>query len=128
MKYTLQDAFAIVQSIEPALAGIGYHAAIGGSLAYRGSSDKDIDIIIYPHEPIEQVNRCKLVTLLDSHGYKCAAIQENGTSVADVYKTHDSSGRLVEWFFMRRACFMYDNHGQRDQGQILPPSPPPFVP
>jgi hypothetical protein len=51
VRITLQDAVAIVQRIEPKLAAIGYHTALTGGCLYNGGSEKDVDIIVYPHDP-----------------------------------------------------------------------------
>lgn len=51
MKYTIQDAIDAARLIEPELARRGLHASVGGSLMYRGDSEKDIDLIIYRHNP-----------------------------------------------------------------------------
>lgn len=51
MKITLRDAVELAQKIEPKLAEIGCHVALTGGCLYRGGSDKDIDFLIYPHDP-----------------------------------------------------------------------------
>lgn len=48
---TLQAAVDIAQKCEPVLAAIGCHIALTGGCLYRGGSEKDIDYIIYPHDP-----------------------------------------------------------------------------
>ena len=53
-KYTLEIAIEICKEIEQKLVPLGYHSALGGSCLYRGESQKDIDIIIYPHDVKKQ--------------------------------------------------------------------------
>ncbi len=48
---TLAHAAQACQVAEAALAEIGMHCALTGGCLYRGGSCKDIDIVIYPHDP-----------------------------------------------------------------------------
>lgn len=47
--WTIADAIMAARRIEAALIPIGYHCAIGGSVLHLGSSEKDLDVFIYPH-------------------------------------------------------------------------------
>jgi hypothetical protein len=47
--YCRQEAIDICSWLEPYFAAKGMHLALGGSLLYRGTSTKDIDILVYPH-------------------------------------------------------------------------------
>lgn len=53
--WTREEAFCVIEKLEPALSAIGAHVALGGSVAYRGTSDKDLDLIIYPHTVVENM-------------------------------------------------------------------------
>ena len=53
-EYTLEKAVKVCREIEEKLVPLGYHCALGGSCLYRGTSEKDIDIIIYPHDVKKQ--------------------------------------------------------------------------
>lgn len=106
MKYTLQDGADVCKAIEPAIAAIGIHAAIGGSLAYRGDSTKDIDIILYPHNREVIIDRQQIVALLAGLGYH----RPNGddyqsSAVPDVHCAADGDGKRVDFFFMQRSEF-----------------------
>jgi hypothetical protein len=46
--WTLEDGLALVRKLEKELAP-HYHAALGGGVLHRGSSDHDLDIVILPH-------------------------------------------------------------------------------
>lgn len=63
MKYTIQDAVDAARLIEPELARRGLHVAIGGSLMYRGDSEKDIDLIVYSHNPRETLSQTVLASV-----------------------------------------------------------------
>ncbi len=49
-KFELEDGICICKLLEPVLCEQGLHCALAGSLVYKGWSNKDIDIFIYPHE------------------------------------------------------------------------------
>lgn len=51
--WTLTQAIEVMKRLEVVLAENGAHCALGGSILYRGTSDKDLDIIIYPHNKNE---------------------------------------------------------------------------
>ena len=57
IKYSIQDAIDAARALEPELARRGLHASIGGSLMYRGDSEKDIDLVIYRHNPREPLSQ-----------------------------------------------------------------------
>ena len=51
MKHNINEAVEICTYLEPILAKVGYHCGLTGSCLYKGGSDKDIDVILYPHKP-----------------------------------------------------------------------------
>lgn len=55
MKITLEQAIDICRELESKLDPIGYHCGLTGSTLYKGESEKDIDIIIYPHQVSKQI-------------------------------------------------------------------------
>ncbi len=52
--WTLELAVKLVKKLEPELSNSGYHCALTGSVLYKGSSEKDLDIVIYPHDVDKQ--------------------------------------------------------------------------
>ena len=104
MKYRLEDGHNVCMKLEPELAKIGLHAAIGGSLAYRGDSEKDIDIILYPHNREVKVDRFDVADLLEKNGYEAYKFDPTtSTCVPDVLPTEDERGQRVDFFFMQRG-------------------------
>lgn len=69
MKFTIENALEIVRHLEPKLAEIGYHTALTGGCLYRGGSDKDVDIILYPHIPTLTVEDAVLHATLEAAGF-----------------------------------------------------------
>lgn len=105
-KYTTQDALDICVNLEPIMASIGYHCGIGGSLVYRGWSNKDIDIIIYTHQSDADCDRSKIVNVLRSEGFKEPSDDFNAsTMIPDVWSAEDNTGRRIDFFFMIRSPF-----------------------
>lgn len=47
--WSLADAIRLCRRLEEKLAEREWHCSLAGSVLYRGWSDKDLDIIIYPH-------------------------------------------------------------------------------
>lgn len=50
--WTREQAFWVIELLEPLLANAGAHCALNGSVLYRGSSTKDLDLIVYPHKSV----------------------------------------------------------------------------
>lgn len=46
---TLNQAIELVREVEEHIAPSGFHTALTGGCLYRGSSEKDIDVVIYLH-------------------------------------------------------------------------------
>lgn len=69
MKITLQQAVEVCQHLEPRLAEIGFHCGLTGGCLYRGGSDKDVDIIIYPHDPANKQPDETLQRVLTEAGF-----------------------------------------------------------
>jgi len=58
--WTRETAFQFLEPLEKFLAGNGYHCALAGGVMYKGTSDKDLDVIVYPHDR----DNCILVDVL----------------------------------------------------------------
>ena len=66
---TLARAVEVCQHVESAVAPIGMHCALTGGCLYRGGSDKDIDIIIYPHDPRNRPTDDAIIQALTQAGF-----------------------------------------------------------
>lgn len=105
--WTREEAFWVIERLEPIMAEMGAHVALGGSVLYRGSSTKDLDIIVYPHNadkfntwetyPLKQ----KLAEFFKSGGTfnDCTGVSQirDGKEVAWL-KT--PKGKRVDFFFL----------------------------
>lgn len=47
--WSLDMALEFFRDVEAALAPAGWHAAIAGSVPREGSSEKDLDLVVFPH-------------------------------------------------------------------------------
>lgn len=68
--WTLQEARILCEQVEIALRAMGAHVALGGSCLYRGSSDKDVDLFIYPHKTTAFPSENLVVSSLCQIGFK----------------------------------------------------------
>lgn len=69
MRITIETAISCVRELEPKLVEIGCHAALTGGCLYRGGSNKDVDVIIYPHDPANPANTEALKMVLANMGF-----------------------------------------------------------
>lgn len=100
--WTLEQAVEFCRKAEPIAIAQGFHVALGGSVLIRGSSEKDLDIFVYPHKTVDGI---ALICVMD-------ALREIGVSEfqrADhssygdeksVYWTQ-FEGKRIDWFFVR---------------------------
>jgi hypothetical protein len=113
-KYTERKVINIVKEMEPIMAEHGFHLAAGGSCIYRGGSNKDMDIIVYPHKgdvPAWQL-KYGLRKLLNSYGFAKYVTPEmvkqadTATNVPDVLVTYrEKDNARVDWFIMDRPVY-----------------------
>lgn len=66
-KITLQEGLEFCREIEERLVKIGYHCGLTGSILYKGESEKDIDIIIYPHQVSKQLPVNHILGVIGAH-------------------------------------------------------------
>lgn len=112
MTYTIENAVAIAARLEPLIfARFNLHLAIGGSLVYRGHSEKDIDVFIYPHNKEVVIDRNAIWGWLEGEGFNArikTPVNEDGqeadfTQVPDVLMMDETAtGYKVDFFFMER--------------------------
>lgn len=97
MMWTIEEAIMTIRGLEPRL--FAYHLALTGSVLYEGSSDKDLDIIVYPHRTGKKILKPELAI-----GYlKLTNLGQSEHEYDDkvVYKTKDTQGRIIDLFFLQ---------------------------
>lgn len=48
--WTLESGIEVCRVVEALLDPAGFHCALGGGVMKKGSSQKDLDIFVYPHK------------------------------------------------------------------------------
>lgn len=59
--WTLEQGVEACRVIQAAVQPLGFHVGLAGSVLTKGSSTKDLDVIVYPHNrterpPVEEVH------------------------------------------------------------------------
>lgn len=47
--WKLEDGVRLIRALEPYMRQIGAHVGVTGGVLFKGSSQKDLDVIVYPH-------------------------------------------------------------------------------
>ncbi len=95
----------VVERLEPKLAEVGAHLALTGGVLYRGSSEKDLDLIIYPHTKSDLVWDVLPVKQLLTEFFGSIKIQDcEGVSQMrddkEVSWLTTKNGKRVDFFFL----------------------------
>lgn len=97
----------VAERLEPKMAEHGAHIALGGSVLYRGTSEKDLDILVYPHTrndaegwntaPLKQVLKAffRAETFRDCEGVSQIRDQK------EVGWLLTPKGKRVDFFFLK---------------------------
>lgn len=96
-EHTRDQAIVACQLLEAVLAPHGVHVALGGSVLTRGTSEHDIDIMLYPHKK-EPIDREWLVDFLRLCGF----------IYTPVSKERNKSGSLPDVIVTRNNNLRYD--------------------
>lgn len=54
-KWTRRGAYTLLNKLESYLAPNGYHVGMTGSVLLEGESSKDLDVLLYPHNTLNQL-------------------------------------------------------------------------
>jgi len=99
---TLSLAVMIAKKVEEAIIPVGYHCALGGSVLHRGTSEKDVDIFIYPHCG-RNLRPEDLRAALKSAGFKPVfkwGMTENSTDTKEI-ECWDYNDVRIDFFFVK---------------------------
>ncbi len=104
--WTLDEALLLVRHLEDAVVP-HFHVALGGSVLIRGWSDKDVDVVIYPHNktraspPAEDLlQKAGLTVVFNSTQMRKKWGSEYGTTDTKSIERWDWKGRRVDIFFL----------------------------
>jgi len=102
-----EEAVWVIERLEPVMANLGAHVALAGSVAYRGTSDKDLDLILYPHQAVEGVPFDWFLAKVELEKFFAAPaiVDCGGTSqLRDAKKVSwltTPKGKRVDFFFLQ---------------------------
>jgi len=99
------EAIKMCSFLERYLSPLGVHIALGGSILYRGTSEHDVDIIVYPHHvPTATFSQIHQVFQLLIHlGFTYKKEEDTTPSTTDkpVYQLYTPKGKKrVDFFFI----------------------------
>lgn len=94
-----KNAVALIRLIEPVVAELGYHCALTGSVLFKGGSEKDTDIILYPHDPKEKRDALELMRALKPLGIT-ARYETDARYVNRRVWLGGYEGRRIDFFFL----------------------------
>lgn len=97
-KYFLLDGLNIIRELEGLFSYNGLHLALAGSLVYKGVSNKDIDIIVYPHKSGIMPNKNHVCNLLERAGFNPS--NHFGTSENDFICKYSKDEKIIDFFLM----------------------------
>lgn len=98
MEITLDDAIRICREMEELLKPIGYHCGLTGSTLYKGRSEKDVDIIVYPHQISQQI---ATVIILETLGVFTRSVQDEASCKDKMIAVCEYKGMRVDLFFLK---------------------------
>lgn len=105
--WTLEEAVAFAQHLQPYVVAVGYHVGILGSVVTKGASSKDLDVLLYPHSTAKQ-DLVALYGALVEAGMKRVVNFANVMKVRKTVASYDTKhvevwehqGRRVDVFFL----------------------------
>lgn len=115
-KWNIFQARNLISYLTPLLQKEGYEVGLTGSVLYKGASNKDLDLIVYPHKvrPFEDFDRAAQVLFLAGltcvynavevkKGRQAKAKQRNIAYVPDPkhVEVWTWQGKRVDIFFMK---------------------------
>lgn len=98
----IEDALTLIRELEPKFSDVGYHLGLTGSVLYKGESEKDLDLIAYPHDArVKTMSRGGFSEFLKTLGFN--VLDHSQSSVydfdKDVYISYRGNQR-VDFFHL----------------------------
>ena len=99
--WTLEQAQELVQLIEGIVEQARYHVAIAGSVATKGRSIKDLDLILYPHTTEQTQDSMSILGHLSKIGLSDFAILDRVAYNRPVYIAYfGPENKRIDIFFL----------------------------
>jgi hypothetical protein len=97
--WTLDEALITAKQFEELAAQHGYHVGLTGGTLYRGSSTKDLDLVVYPHSTERQLRR-ELMASLKGFGVSWDNDGIRHYNDDKLVATGQYNGKRIDFFFL----------------------------
>lgn len=107
--WTREEALEMISEISPGLKSVGYELALAGSILTKGTSSKDVDVVLFPTNSNQQ-DLPKLKEQLETLGMRLLHTEEIVKARwKRVYNSEDKKhvevwewkGKRVDLFFLK---------------------------
>lgn len=95
--WILPEAVALVTTLNEKLMPLGYAVGLTGGCLFKGSSEKDVDIIIYPRGDVDPIPHKLLTQVLQSHGFTLTRDMKTVQSGWAEYHQSNDKKHVEEW-------------------------------
>lgn len=102
MSWQLEEAIEFCKSLTEFLQPLGFGVAMTGGVLVKGSSEKDLDLIIYPFKK-KSANYLKLLWELTAFGLFYVRLPNHNKGYEDdgkLVQVWDYKGKRVDLFFL----------------------------
>lgn len=102
--WDLKEGIAKCRKLESIIAPVGYHVALAGSVMRDGFSEKDLDIIIYPHDSANMGSPEQIFALIADHHANCFFCDEKYTArdpKCVIVGTDNDTGKRIDFFILK---------------------------
>jgi hypothetical protein len=94
--WQLSEAVEVLREVESIITPYGFHCGLTGSVLYKGESNKDLDIILYPHA--NSYTDSDLERVLVALGYKLGGEEPSTITKVRTVKGHKIRDKKVDLF------------------------------
>lgn len=108
--WTLIDAIELIRQLNDGVQKCGYVFGLTGSVLFKGESQKDLDLILYPWSLKDHPGEQNVRAFLASQGWICEHVCVNGITPSgglreddkhvEIWKTSD--GKRIDIFWLDR--------------------------
>lgn len=57
----IEKAITLCRELEAIVRPFGWHVGLTGGCLYKDGDRKDVDVIVYPHDPAKRPNRSRMI-------------------------------------------------------------------
>jgi hypothetical protein len=103
--WTLIEALDFIRRLEPFVEPAGYHVGLLGSVLLKGDSEKDLDVLLYPHDMAQQDHARLQQALLAADLCPLLSV----ANIHDIWRRKGSNDtkRVESWLFGRKRVDLF---------------------